>query len=50
MWMKKIFFYNFANADRIADHASRVRFLTESTSGPGLSGAGCVEGAEVAPE
>ena len=28
---EKDFFYNFANADRIADHASRVRFLTDST-------------------
>lgn len=34
-------FANFAVADRIADRASRVRFLTEPAPGLGLSGAGC---------
>lgn len=43
------FLVNFAIADRIAYHASRERFVTELTPGQGLSGAGCVDGAGVAP-
>ena len=35
-------FCNFAVADRLADHASRVRFHTEPKPGLGLSGAGCI--------